>query len=174
MLNDNQLKFINNIPIDKKVTFQPYNPDIKIIADDIINKIKKVLPKANIKFMGASALGISGQNDIDIYILEKPAMYNKYAPLLEKAFGNRVANISLYEWTYIVNNHEVTIYLDDPAKESTLEQIKVFEILSNHHDLLKEYEDIKKEAAKLGMREYQRQKYEFYNNVLSNNDKISF
>lgn len=169
MLNQNQLKFIKNIPIGKKVTFQPYDPEIKIIANDIINKIKKVLPKANIKFMGASALGISGQNDIDIYILEKPEMYNEYVPLLEKEFGNRVANTSLYEWTFIVNNYEVTIYLDDPVKETTNDQIKVFEILSKNLELLKEYEDIKTKAAKSGMREYQRQKYEFYNNILSNN-----
>lgn len=166
MLNTNEEKYLSKIPADKKVSFFPYDPKAAEIADEIISKIENAIPEADIRFMGASALGTSGQNDIDIYVLASPDNYSRYLPKLKKLFGDPFAGISLIEWSFISSGHEVSIYLDDSEKKTTKEQIKTFEILKNDEDLLAEYEKIKVEASKLFLRDYQRAKYKFYHKIL--------
>ena len=58
------------------------------------------------------------------------------------------------------------IYLTDPITSQVQEQIDVFNMLKNNPDLLKEYEQIKLTAAHLTYKQYQIQKYEFYNRIL--------
>lgn len=45
-------------------------------------------------------------------------------------------------------------------------QLKVFEMLKNSPELLKEYEQLKQACGGLPFREYQQRKYEFYNKIL--------
>ena len=47
------------------------------------------------------------------------------------------------------------------------EQNDIFNILKTNPDILKEYEDLKISLNGQSFREYQRQKYKFYNRVLS-------
>lgn len=70
MLTSDEEDFLNKIPVDKKVKVYPYNPKISRIADDLIASINNIYSDLEVKHMGASALGISGQNDIDIYLFK--------------------------------------------------------------------------------------------------------
>lgn len=166
MLTKDEENYIEKIPADKKVKFFPYDPKIVEIAEKTISKIKNVMSDADIRFMGASALGISGQNDIDIYVLTSRSSYSKYSLKLKKLFGEPLSGISLIEWNFIFDGYDVSVYLDDPEKESTKKQIKTFEILKKDKSLLSEYEKIKVGASKLSYREYQKAKYAFFHTIL--------
>ena len=143
MLTLDEKTFLSKIPADKKVKFIPYDNKTLKIANKFIFKIKNVLPDADVRFLGASALGISGQGDIDIYVLTSPDKYSRYLSKLKHIFGEPLTGTSLIEWRLKVNRHEVSIYLDDPNKLSMQKQIRVFSLLKNNKKLLKEYEKIK-------------------------------
>ena len=165
MLTENQEKYLLKISEDKKVKIVPYDPKAKEVVVDIKNKIAKGGIDLEVAHMGASALEISGQGDIDLYILCKEEDFNMYAPRLEKLFGLKVSGISSYKWQLHINGFEIEMYLTDPKTPSMKEQIDVFEKLKNNKELLKEYESIKSSADNLSFREYMRLKYEFFNRI---------
>ena len=167
MLTQDQKKYLLTIPENQKLKYGHYDPKSTQIASDFIDNIKDVLPEADVRFMGASALRISGQGDIDIYIFANPKKFAAYLPILKKVLGKPIHNSSLIEWQFSRNNHDITIYLDDPDKPTTQSQIKIFEALKRDKSLLAEYEKLKNKASKLSMREYQKSKYEFYNKILN-------
>jgi hypothetical protein len=72
MIKDSQRKYLQSLTperLNSKVHLHLYEPKIEKIAERIISKIRELIPDADVRFLGASALKISGQNDIDIYIL---------------------------------------------------------------------------------------------------------
>ena len=141
----------------------PFDSKAKEVGDSIIRKIKSNLTNIEILFMGATALEIAGQNDIDIYLLSKPKDFDKHLPALEKLFGKpKHAHKTFIEWSFTENNYPVELYLTEPPER----QIRVFEILKSNPRLLKEYEELKLEFNNQSFRDYQRAKYEFYNRIL--------
>ena len=168
MLTQDEKNYLEKIPTDKKVVVQPYDPKTPAIAKEFIKLIHSVDPDLIVIHLGASSLGISGQGDIDLSILCPRSNFETYQDKLSKVLGSNTQGVSVVEWHFERNEHEVTIYLADPDEPSTARQIKVQKILEENCDLLKEYEDLKEKTALLGYREYQRQKYEFYNRILEN------
>jgi GrpB-like predicted nucleotidyltransferase (UPF0157 family) len=166
MLTERQEKYLLKIPEDKVVKIVPHDPAIFSIVEGIKARLQGIVD-LEVRFMGASALGISGQGDIDLYILCPETQYNNYIAKVESVFGARKAGISTNKWEFIEDGHEVEMYLTDPTTPSMREQIRVFELLQNHPDLRKEYELLKVAADGQSFREYMRRKYEFFNKVLA-------
>lgn len=166
MLTEDQEKYLLKIPEDKKVKIAPYNPEVIEVVKGIKKKIFESGIDLEVLHMGASALGISGQGDIDVYILCNQEDFNKYLPLLEKIFGPKVPGISINEWDLNIDDFEVEMYLTDPKTPSMKRQIDVFEKLKSNKELLDEYESIKSSADNISFREYMRRKYEFFNKIL--------
>lgn len=166
MLTSNQEKYLLTIPEDKVIFIKPFDPRVKEVARNIISKIKEVLPGTKILFMGASALGIAGQNDIDITILSN-GEFERHSNSLENLFGKPAkSNPTLVKWEFIQDSFEVELYLNNTMSPILQEQIDTFNLLKNNQELLKEYEQIKLEADSLSFREYMRRKYEFFNKIL--------
>lgn len=173
MLTENQQKYLNRIPADKTVRIVPFDPKISGIVQEIKDKVKNAGINLEVNFIGASALGISGQGDIDLYILCPEKDFQIYLPKLEEIFGQKVQEISIIKWQFERGGHEIEMYLTDPTTPSMQEQIKVFEVLKNDPRLLKEYEKIKSSSDGLSFQEYMRRKYEFLNQILSSDEKIT-
>lgn len=167
MLTESQEKYLQKIPIDKIVKIISYDPKIPGIVQDIKNKITNAGINLEVKFMGASALGISGQGDIDLYVSCPENNFQICLPKLEEIFGPKVQGITIVKWQLEKEGHEIEIYLTDPNTPSMQEQIKVFEILKNDPLLLREYEEIKSSADGKSFREYMKRKYEFFNKILN-------
>lgn len=164
-MNLNQEKYLNNLPAemaDKPVVIQPYKPELLGIAENIMDRIKSELPQAEVRFMGASALRISGQNDIDIYVLVNSTQRDGYVEKLNILFGEQTQN----SWNWKQDGFEVTVYLDDPKNPALQEQILIFEKLKDDPALLKKYEALKTSMNGKTYREYQEAKYNFYNQIL--------
>lgn len=166
MLTEGQQKYLSKLPperADSIVEVKPYDPYTEIIAQEVIGSIKELLPEADIRFMGASALGIPGQNDVDIYIICPKDLKEEYTLRLGKIFGNQIKN----KWQWIKDGYEVSVYLSNPDDKKFKEQLDIFEIFIKNPQLLKEYEELKNSMNGKTYAEYQRSKYEFYNRVLN-------
>lgn len=163
MITQKEQKFLQSIPESKKVSVKPFDPRAKEIGELIVSRIKKLFPNLKILFMGATALEIAGQNDIDIYLLSKPREFNKYLPTLKNAFGEPTTiHNTFIEWGFMEEGYSVELYLTKPPQR----QVKVFKILKTDSQLLKDYEDLKLSLNGKSYREYQKAKYEFYNKIL--------
>lgn len=166
MLTQNQEKYLQTIPENKIVKIIPYNPKVLEIVSEIKQKIQDAGINLAVEHMGASALGISGQGDIDLYILCDKKKYDQYLPKLEELFGKRISGISINKWNLEIQEIEVELYITDPTAPDMKEQIEVFQKLKQNPALLTEYETIKSMADGLSFREYMRRKYEFFNDII--------
>jgi GrpB-like predicted nucleotidyltransferase (UPF0157 family) len=166
MIKESQEKYLSTLPDGKMIEVKPFDPKVQEVAKEIIDILKAKLPELNVHWGGASALGIAGQNDIDINILSIPEEYEKYLPLIEQIFGKPVRKGSSIKWEFIQDGFDVELYLTDKNSPSLQDQLKVFEILSENNDLKKEYEQIKLPYGRIDLKEYMRKKYEFFNKLL--------
>jgi len=166
MLTPNQEKYLLTIPEDKVTKIFPFNPKSWQIAEKVIEHIHQVFPNLEVLFIGAAALGVSGQNDLDINILCPIEDFDKYCPGLTKIFGKPAVKGTSIKWSFTRGEYEIELYLTDPENPSFQEQVKVFNLLSDNPELLKEYEELKKACDGIAFREYQKRKYEFYNRIL--------
>ena len=172
MLTEAQKKYLETIPEDKIAEIKPWDSKTKEIAFKLMLKIKSVVPVLEIFYGGASALEISGQNDIDITIKCPTKDFQKYLPELKKILGEptKIGKENIYQEPIYIDDYEAEIYMIDPNSPALQEQIKVFELLKNNIELRKEYEKIKNESNGIPYREYQKKKYEFYNKILGYQD----
>jgi GrpB-like predicted nucleotidyltransferase (UPF0157 family) len=171
MLTKEEIDFLNKIPADKKVRVYPFNPKVIKVTEDLIQSINNIYPDLEVKHMGASALEISGQNDIDIYAFSYPKDFGKFLPGLIKLFGEPLHQHETFvEWKFKREGLDIEFYLTAKDSETMQKQIKVFETLKNNPDLLKEYERLKESMNGESFREYQEKKYEFYHKILEKNE----
>lgn len=166
MLTKAQQEYLLTIPEDKVVKIHPFDPKIPNIAKDIIDQVHSVKPDLEVLFMGASGLGISGQGDLDLYMLSSKKDFEKYLLDLTNVLGEPAIKGTSIKWQFEKDGHEIEIYLTDPTSPSMQKQVKVFEMLKNNPDLLKEYKELKESSDGLLFREYMKRKYEFYNRLL--------
>ncbi len=170
MLTENQKKYLEKLPKEKAekiIVDSPYNPRTKPIAERLLTLIKETLFEADVRYMGASALGISGQNDVDIYII---------CPSYRKALYRSRLNDSFFkifgeEWSWKEGETEISVYLSDPDDKNLKEQIEIFEIFTHNPKALREYERVKQSMSGKTYMEYQTAKYEFYNRMLGINQQ---
>ncbi|MDP3994851.1 MAG: GrpB family protein [bacterium] len=167
MLTKDEKDSLSKIPKNKKVKIITYNTEVTRMAKKIIVSIKTVYPNINIEHMGASALKISGQNDIDIYAFSDSSDFDEYLLGLIRLFGKPLHKHKTFiEWKFKKNNFDIELYLTDKNSETMKRQITVFEQLKNDKDLLREYEILKESMNNKPFRDYQKKKYEFYHRVL--------
>ena len=148
---------------EAKVSIKPWDSRVITIAEGIIKTIKDKIPEADVRFMGASALRISGQNDIDIYVLCFDKDKDTYTEKLKELFGEKTKE---KKWKFFQDGFEVSVYINNPEDLKQKEQIEIFEIFKSSPQILKEYEELKLSMNGKTYREYQIAKYEFYNRVL--------
>jgi len=165
--------YLQTIPTNKKVAISPYNPRLSLLAQQIINEVQQRFPDATIRHLGAAALEIAGQNELDLYFLASQSDFGLYLRGIEKIFGKpRNMSETSVAWEFERDETVVEFYLTDPHSETMQRQIKVFELLQNNTSLRNTYEHIKKQYNGKLLKDYQRAKYEFYNAILSNSLSI--
>jgi GrpB-like predicted nucleotidyltransferase (UPF0157 family) len=166
MLKESQEKYLSTLPDGKIIVVKPFDPKVLQAAKEILDQLHQALPDLIIHFGGASALGIAGQNDIDINILATPEEYEKYSPIIEQIFGEPKRHGTSIKWEFIKNGFDVELYLTNKNSPNLQDQIRVFEILSHNKELRDEYEHIKLPYGAIDFKEYMRKKYEFFNKIL--------
>ncbi|MFH1971350.1 MAG: GrpB family protein [Patescibacteria group bacterium] len=170
MLTPDEKDYLSKIPTDKTVHIFPYDPQVEKIAEALTQSVKNIYPNLGVKHMGASALGISGQNDIDIYAFSNPKNFYKYTPGLIKLFGKpKNKHETFYEWKFEKDGFDIEFYLTEKDSITMKKQIKVFEILRKDKSLLREYEQLKESMNGKSFKKYQEKKYRFYHRIIDKN-----
>lgn len=167
MLTPEEEEYLTKLSDTELVDVQPYDPKVGEIAGELIRKVSEKSPDLEVVFIGASALKISGQNDIDIYCLASPKNFEKYLPAIKNLFGEPSSTSQdSIAWKMERDGLDVELYLTNPESPSMARQLKVFQLLKDNPQLLAEYQQLKLQANGHSVRDYQRQKYEFYNKIL--------
>lgn len=167
MLNAHQKQYISSIPEDQIAKINPYNPAIEQAFFVITARIKEAGINLPVRLLGSGSLKIAGNNDADISILCSAKDQEKFLPALVNIFGEPKKGISIIKWELNILGVDVEMYLTDPNKESTREQLKLMDIFAQHPELVAEYEKIKLEHKDKPMRVYMEAKYNFFNHLIA-------
>jgi len=165
MITELQEKYLASRP-EKRVFIKPFDIKAKETGLVLVKELQELFPDLIIHFGGAAAIGIAGQNDVDINILSLPEEYELYLPRLKEEFGEPARITKSIKWEFKRNGFDVEIYLTDKKSIQVQEQIKVFEILSRDEVLRAEYEKIKLPYGEQDYKQYMRKKYAFFNKIL--------
>jgi len=167
VITEDERRYLEKLPDDKPAVVRPFDPNVTAVADGIAERVRRAAPGRVVRFMGASALGIAGQNDIDMYVLCPFAELDAALTGMQKEFGAPShRGKDFIKWAFTSEGFDVELYLTDTSP-SLIRQMRVFELLQNSKELRREYERIKLGASGQSFREYQRRKYEFYNKILA-------
>ncbi|MEN9405645.1 MAG: hypothetical protein RLY47_604 [Candidatus Parcubacteria bacterium] len=166
MIKESQETYLSTLPDGKMIEVKPFDPRAREVADEILAQLREALPDAELHFLGAVALGISGQNDIDITILSAPTEFDEYRSTIEKLYGAPVRVTKSVKWQFQKEGFNVELYMTDKDAESAKDQRRVFEILSENKELRDAYEQVKLPYGPIDFKEYMRKKYAFFNEIL--------
>lgn len=168
MLTETQERYLETIPEDKITVIKPWDPRCVAVANQIIKAIKAAEPDLEILYTGASALGVPGVNDLDFSVLCPRDDFEKHLPNLEKVLGKpqKIGKENVRWEGLNFEGYEVDVHMTDPKSPDLKEHMRLFEILKNDPERLREYTKLKESSNGIPYREYQRRKYEFYNRVL--------
>jgi len=170
MLTEAQKIFLEKLPLEKAeriVVIHSFDPAMKGIAHGITSEIQQRLPHANIFFIGAAALGIAGENDIDIAVVSNNT-FDQDELVLTKLFGEPSGGHQkrYRQWEFERGGFSVELSLNNDMAPQIKEQLDIFELLQSKPKLKHEYEQIKLAMNGKSYRDYQQAKYEFFNRVL--------
>src|SRR3954469_7980379 len=88
MLTPEQEQWIESQAEDKFISVVPYDPRTEELFIKVKEKITTLLgPEVVVEHGGASSLGISGQDEIDVSIVATKDRFDEYVPMLETIFG---------------------------------------------------------------------------------------
>ena len=152
----------------KPVKIVPYNPKILVIVNEFTKLLRKTIGNnVTIEHRGATALGISGVGEVDLYIMVSPKKWKKILSKLEKKFG-KPGSLD-HEWArfnQVYKNIEFEIMLvHENCKDNIENQIFFNHLKSNKKDL-ERYEQLKVKYSRVSEREYYLQKDKFIKRIL--------
>ena len=171
MLTRAETKYLAAIPKDRTVRICPFDAvKVERISESIVERVRKRVTEVwEIKFLGASALGIAGQKDIDVFLLCPADSFKLYLPSLTREFGQpkpwKTRQPSI-DWEWEEDGYAVELSLTSPHSPATRRQLKVLELLQKDPALLAEYGRLKQGFDGKGYHDYQKAKYGFYNRML--------
>lgn len=147
----------------EKVHIEPFDPKVLEVTEIIIKDVRSVMSEQfPIHLLGSVSMGIAGQRDIDIFVECKASDFSSHIDDLSSIFGKPVRKKRDYiEWQTYRDGWGVDILLIDPTTEKFKDQSSVAWAIQNDEKLKREYEQLKLECNGKSLREYQRRKHKF-------------
>lgn len=173
MLSKKQQDWLNHLSTDKKITILPYDPRVNDIFKKVKIKIQDSLGKdIRVDHRGASSLGISGQDEIDVYVPVPPSAFDTYIPKMSKLFGEPRSLYSLerVRFSEEIDGKKIDLFLINEEHEDWLKGVKFENYLKSHPKDLEKYKKLKEEMDGFSVKDYYTRKNEFINEILGKND----
>jgi GrpB-like predicted nucleotidyltransferase (UPF0157 family) len=170
MLTPNQEKWIAHLSGTDPVAIAPYDPSAPQKFEAVRQKIQAVLgPATRVEHRGATSLGISGQDEIDVYVPVPEDQFDRLLAPLSAAFGSPRSLYPLERARFVLieAGKHVDIFLINEACQGWLDGLKFEQYLKTHATVLEQYRVLKEAGHGLSTREYYRRKIEFINDILS-------
>jgi GrpB-like predicted nucleotidyltransferase (UPF0157 family) len=177
MLTDDQKKWIAHLSEEDKITIVPFDVTAEQKYQRIKQRIQDILGKEiSVEHHGATNLGISGQDEIDIYIPVLPAKFNSLINPLKKLFGSPRSLYPLERARFVTeeDSKHVDVFLINKTHEGWTNSVKFEGYLRSHPEALDEYRKLKEEGNGLSVREYYRRKIEFINRIIKKAEGLGF
>jgi len=174
MLTSEQEIWLAHLSDQDQVTIYPFDPTAHQKFEVVKQQLQAVLGMdARVVHHGATRLGISGQDEIDIYVPVPEEQFLATLAPLTAAFGPPRSHYPLERARFVtyVDGKHIDIFLINETCHGWLEGLKFMAYLTDHPDVLDDYRLLKEAGHGLSTRAYYRRKLEFFNRVLSLADK---
>lgn len=168
MLTSDQAKWIDSLS-DRQILVVPYDPRSEDLFNKVRDRIHTILGHdVVVEHCGASGLGISGQDEIDVSIAVMKDKFADYIPLLEVEFGPvRSQYPDRARLEAREEGKKIDLKIVDMNHANYLRG-KAFELhLRKYPEDLEAYRILKEEASGMSAKEYYRRKTEFINDILA-------
>ena len=167
MLTPSQEKYLASIPEGAMAHVEPFNPKARAVAESVLVELQAFLPYAAIHHLGATRLGIAGLNDIDISVIAGER-FSEYVKVLEEKFGKPEIKDAgtRYSWKFVRETFPVDIAVVAKSTPRIQDDLDTQQVLEARGDLRTAFERLKFSCKGKTLREYTRQKFEFFNDIL--------
>lgn len=169
MLTKADIKWLNHLSNSKKVKIVPYNPKLKEVFEKQKREILAILGQnVEVLHRGASGMGISGQNEIDLFIPVSLDFFDEIVNKLKKIYENPKSFYPKQRVRFNRQQDKTTIEVFVVNKDSkNWKRSTAFEdYLKSHQGALEAYGKLKESNNGIGIKEYYRQKMEFTNDII--------
>lgn len=169
MVTIDQQKWIDHLSDKVKIVIKPYDPSCIEKFERVKNIIQNFLREdIEVRHCGATSLGISGQDEIDVYIPVIKKNFNNYILKLTQLFGKPRSHYPLERARFVteVDKKHIDIFLINSESEGWIKSVKFENYLRNNPEFLEKYKNLKENGNGLSVREYYGRKIEFINEIL--------
>lgn len=169
MLTEKQEKWVQHLSDESRISIVPFDSSCQVVFEKIKSIIQSKLGKQQIvEHRGASSLGISGQDEIDIHIPDPANQFNNLLIPLSELFGPARGHYPLERarFNIFIEGKKIEIFLINEESPAWLEGQKFYNLLKSNAEVLEQYRILKENGNGLTTREYYRKKLEFMNEVL--------
>lgn len=169
MLTSKQLKWIAHLSDKDKVVIKPYDPTTAEKFEAVKKRIRSFLgDETQILHRGATNLGISGQDEIDVYIPITTSSFDSFIQRLTELFGKPKSYYirERARFVTIEQGKHVDVFLINKDSDAWGNGIVFEDFLKKHPSALEKYKKLKEEGNGLSVREYYRRKIIFINYIL--------
>ncbi len=169
MITPEQEKWINHLNTTGIVQIFPFDPECNEKFEQVKSQIQSAIGMGfEILHRGASSLGISGQNEIDVYIPIPPEKIEELTPKMEAVFGKPKSVYPLERTKFLakIEGTTIEIMLTNKEHRSWINGERFRDYLVENPETLERYKKLKEECAGLNCQEYYRKKIEFINEIL--------
>lgn len=172
MLSKADRTWLEHLSNSEKVELLPYDPNAKRLFNKQKKEILSILGQAtDVLHVGASDMGISGQNEIDVVIPVTPDMFDVVVAKLKKAYGDPDSfypkRRSRFDRYLMGKKMEVAVV--DKHSQEWQKTIAFHKYIKTHPNSLENYRKLKEKYSKAGKKDYYKKKMEFINDIT---DKI--
>ncbi len=168
MITESQRQWLEHLPNNDQIVIKPFDPESPKIFEEVKEEVVKALGEVRVEHRGASALGISGQDEIDIYVPVAPNNFNSTVTKMSTAFGEPKSNYPLVRARFHLDSYgkNIDVFVINEKDSGWVDSEIFTNWLLTHADTLEEYRKLKESGEGLSTREYYTKKIEFINKII--------
>lgn len=170
MLTLEQEKWIAHLSDENKIGIVPFDPTAEEKFQRVKQRVQDALGKQTpVEHRGATSLGISGQDEIDVYVPTPEAKFDSLIDPLKALFGEPRSLYQLERVRFVTEEEgkHIDVFLINEEHDGWKNGVKFESYLKSHPEALEEYKRLKENGNGLSVREYYRRKTEFINEILA-------
>lgn len=170
MITPDQEAWLDHLSTTQAIQVVPFDPTCEEKFLQTKEKVQAVLGfHQAVEHHGASSLGISGQDEIDVYVPVFPDEFDGIVIKLKSLFGEPGSLYPLQRARFTTNVSEkrVDVFVVNKNHQNWRDTVVFENYLHTHSDALEEYRSLKESLSGKSVQEYYRRKTEFINGILA-------
>jgi len=176
MITEEQQKWLDHLNDANQVAIIPWDNSSEEKYQIVKKQIQNLLgQECRVEHRGSSSLKISGQDEIDVYVPVKEALFDKTVNQVIKLYGSPRSNYHLKRARFItsVQSKHIDVFVINEEDRGWKDSEIFHNFLLSHPDKLIEYRDLKEKLSGRSTKTYYTAKTEFINEIIlvSKSDK---